>query len=73
MRILHSSDWHLGQHFMGKTRQVEHQAFLAWLIEQVQAQQVPRWWQQVQTCRKQRGWQSVPAMQEGYVFSWLQS
>ena len=40
MRILHSSDWHLGQHFMGKTRQVEHQAFLAWLIEQVQAQQV---------------------------------
>ena len=40
MRILHTSDWHLGQHFMGKTRQAEHQAFLAWLIEQVQAQQV---------------------------------
>ncbi|MDO9323015.1 MAG: exonuclease subunit SbcD, partial [Pseudomonas sp.] len=40
MRILHSSDWHLGQHFMGKTRQAEHQAFLAWLIEQVQTQQV---------------------------------
>ncbi|MDP3846876.1 MAG: exonuclease subunit SbcD [Pseudomonas sp.] len=40
MRILHSSDWHLGQHFMGKTRLLEHQAFLAWLIEQVQAQQV---------------------------------
>src|SRR3990167_11320742 len=35
MRILHSSDWHLGQHFMGKTRQAEHQAFFAWLIEQV--------------------------------------
>ena len=35
MRILHSSDWHLGQHFMGKTRQAEHQAFCAWLIEQV--------------------------------------
>ncbi|HLA31999.1 MAG TPA: exonuclease subunit SbcD [Pseudomonas sp.] len=34
MRILHSSDWHLGQHFMGKTRQAEHQAFCAWLIEQ---------------------------------------
>ena len=40
MRILHSSDWHLGQHFMGKTRLLEHQAFLAWLIEQVQLQQV---------------------------------
>ncbi len=34
MRILHSSDWHLGQHFMGKTRQAEHQAFTTWLIEQ---------------------------------------
>ncbi|MES2818344.1 MAG: exonuclease subunit SbcD [Pseudomonadota bacterium] len=40
MRILHSSDWHLGQHFMGKTRQAEHQAFLAWLIEQVQVHRV---------------------------------
>lgn len=35
MRLLHTSDWHLGQHFMGKTRQVEHQAFCDWLIEQV--------------------------------------
>jgi len=40
MRILHSSDWHLGQHFMGKTRQAEHQAFCAWLIEQVKSQGV---------------------------------
>ncbi|PTU75319.1 exonuclease subunit SbcD [Pseudomonas mangrovi] len=35
MRILHSSDWHLGQHFMGKTRQAEHAAFCNWLVEQV--------------------------------------
>ncbi|WP_028450798.1 exonuclease subunit SbcD [Chitinibacter tainanensis] len=35
MRILHTSDWHLGQHFMGKTRQDEHQAFIAWLVDQV--------------------------------------
>ncbi|MVW75101.1 exonuclease subunit SbcD [Pseudomonas xionganensis] len=40
MRILHTSDWHLGQHFMGKTRQAEHQAFCTWLIEQVRAHQV---------------------------------
>ena len=40
MRILHTSDWHLGQHFMGKTRQTEHQAFCAWLIEQVREQAV---------------------------------
>ncbi|MEQ6290564.1 exonuclease subunit SbcD [Vogesella sp. GCM10023246] len=36
MRILHTSDWHLGQHFMGKTRQAEHQAFIDWLLQQVQ-------------------------------------
>ncbi|GIZ10995.1 exonuclease subunit SbcD [Pseudomonas sp. NCCP-436] len=35
LRLLHTSDWHLGQHFMGKTRQAEHQAFCAWLLEQV--------------------------------------
>jgi len=40
MRILHTSDWHLGQHFMGKTRQAEHQAFCAWLLEQVREQAV---------------------------------
>lgn len=40
MRLLHTSDWHLGQHFMGKTRQAEHQAFCAWLIEQVRAHAV---------------------------------
>lgn len=32
MRILHSSDWHLGQHFMGKSRQAEHRQFLDWLV-----------------------------------------
>jgi len=35
VRILHTSDWHLGQHFMGKTRQAEHQAFIDWLAQQV--------------------------------------
>ena len=40
MRILHTSDWHLGQHFMGKSRQAEHQALIAWLLEQVAEHQV---------------------------------
>jgi DNA repair protein SbcD/Mre11 len=40
MRLLHTSDWHLGQHFMGKSRQAEHQALIGWLIEQVEAQAV---------------------------------
>lgn len=37
MRILHTSDWHLGQHFMGKSRQAEHQALIDWLLLQVEA------------------------------------
>lgn len=32
MKILHSSDWHLGQHFMGKSRKEEHAAFINWLL-----------------------------------------
>jgi len=40
MRLLHTSDWHLGQHFIGKTRQAEHQALIAWLLEQVEEQKV---------------------------------
>ena len=40
MRILHTSDWHLGQHFMGKSRQAEHQALITWLLEQVETRAV---------------------------------
>ncbi|MDP5293812.1 exonuclease subunit SbcD [Oceanimonas sp. CHS3-5] len=40
MRILHTSDWHLGQHFMGKTRIIEHAAFLDWLVAQVEHHQI---------------------------------
>ena len=36
MRLLHTSDWHLGQHFMGKSRQTEHQALIDWLLEHAQ-------------------------------------
>lgn len=34
-RLLHTSDWHLGQHFYGKSRRAEHQKFLTWLLNQV--------------------------------------
>ncbi|MBJ2065741.1 exonuclease subunit SbcD [Serratia odorifera] len=40
MRLIHTSDWHLGQHFFTKSRAAEHQAFLRWLIEQIDQQQV---------------------------------
>ncbi|MBU2871664.1 exonuclease SbcCD subunit D C-terminal domain-containing protein [Colwellia sp. E2M01] len=35
MRIIHTSDWHLGQYFYGKSRANEHQQFLNWLLTQV--------------------------------------
>ncbi|CNL51671.1 exonuclease subunit SbcD [Yersinia frederiksenii] len=40
MRIIHTSDWHLGQHFFTKSRAAEHQAFLHWLIKQIEENQV---------------------------------
>lgn len=36
MRILHTSDWHLGQNFFNKSRKSEHQAFIRWLLDQVE-------------------------------------
>ncbi|NDJ58705.1 exonuclease subunit SbcD [Enterobacteriaceae bacterium 4M9] len=36
MRILHTSDWHLGQNFYTKSRAAEHQAFLDWLLQQAE-------------------------------------
>ena len=40
MRILHTSDWHLGQHFIGRSRASEHSAFLHWLTEQAEQLQI---------------------------------
>lgn len=40
MRILHTSDWHLGQEFHGFGREHEHAAFLAWLEDQLEEHSV---------------------------------
>ena len=40
MRILHTSDWHLGQFFINKSRADEHQKFILWLLEQVEKQAI---------------------------------
>ena len=40
MKIIHTSDWHLGQSFFTKSRKAEHQAFLHWLLAQAEQQQV---------------------------------
>ena len=41
MRVLHTADWHLGQHFLtGQERTSEQQAFLDWLLLTVQTQSI---------------------------------
>lgn len=40
MRILHTSDWHLGQNFMGKSREEEHSAFLTWLLDTIESENI---------------------------------
>jgi exonuclease SbcD len=39
MRLLHTSDWHLGQTLHGFERTYEHQCFLDWLVDTIAAQQ----------------------------------
>ncbi|MBL6734693.1 MAG: exonuclease subunit SbcD, partial [Shewanellaceae bacterium] len=41
MKILHTSDWHLGQYFhKQKNREAEHAQFIEWLLEQVVLHQI---------------------------------
>lgn len=40
MKLLHTSDWHLGQSFFTKTRKDEHQAFINWLLQQVRTEHI---------------------------------
>lgn len=39
MRLLHTSDWHLGQSLHNFDRQYEHQRFLDWLLETIVSEQ----------------------------------
>lgn len=40
MKVLHTSDWHIGQKFMGKSREEEHKAFLSWLYEIIKKEDI---------------------------------
>ncbi|MGZ8184792.1 MAG: exonuclease subunit SbcD, partial [Methylobacter sp.] len=39
LRIFHTADWHLGHHLHGVSRQLEHQRFLDWLLDELQDKQ----------------------------------
>ncbi len=40
LKILHTSDWHLGHSLYGKSRAKEHQAFIEWLLVLVEKEQI---------------------------------
>ena len=40
MKILHTSDWHLGQSFFTKSRKEEHLEFFRWLLEQISSNDI---------------------------------
>ncbi|MCC5946423.1 MAG: exonuclease SbcCD subunit D C-terminal domain-containing protein [Bernardetiaceae bacterium] len=40
MKIIHTADWHLGQRFINRTREEEHAAFLAWLLQTIKDENV---------------------------------
>jgi len=39
VRLFHTADWHLGHHLHGVSRQLEHQQFLNWLLDELQDKQ----------------------------------
>ena len=39
MRLIHTSDWHLGQTLHGQDRDYEHAQFLVWLLDQLSLHQ----------------------------------
>ena len=39
LRIFHTADWHLGHHLHGVSRQLEHQQFLDWLLDELHNKQ----------------------------------
>jgi exonuclease SbcD len=41
MRLLHTSDWHLGQTLHNYDRTYEHQCFLDWLLDTIVAVKRP--------------------------------
>ncbi|MFH1214977.1 MAG: exonuclease SbcCD subunit D C-terminal domain-containing protein [Pseudomonadota bacterium] len=40
LRLLHTSDWHLGQYLMSRDRKREHERFLSWLLDCLRNQSI---------------------------------
>ena len=40
MKILHTSDWHIGQIFKGESREEEHRKFFEWLRNVIEKENI---------------------------------
>ncbi|WP_456381451.1 exonuclease SbcCD subunit D C-terminal domain-containing protein [Hydrogenimonas sp.] len=40
MKILHTSDWHIGRNLYGRKRYEEFEAFLTWMVETIQREEI---------------------------------
>lgn len=40
LRLLHTSDWHLGHALFGHPRRIEHEAFLRWLLDLLKTREI---------------------------------
>ena len=40
MKILHTSDWHIGRNLYGRKRYEEFEAFLAWMVETIEREKI---------------------------------
>ena len=40
LKLLHTSDWHIGRTFYGRKRYEEFEAFLTWLAETIQQNEI---------------------------------
>jgi exonuclease SbcD len=40
MKLLHTSDWHIGRTLYGRKRYEEYEAFLTWLSETIQGNEI---------------------------------
>ena len=40
MKILHTSDWHLGASYEGVSREEDHKFFLNWLLKTIKEQEI---------------------------------
>ncbi len=67
MRLIHTGDWHLGQTLGGFSRAVEHQRFMAWLLDRIEDERADA----VVVCGDVFDTGNAPASAQSQYYRWL--